>query len=82
MRCDPLVHDSRENGKTRVFGQFWSFSCVITHDFGVPGRFRCPVTPRYTTLERSAKLVFSAISGRFRGLYPMISESWEDFDAM
>ena len=41
-----------------------------------------PFDPRYTTLEGSAKLVISAISGRFRGLYPMISESREDFDAM
>ena len=31
-----------------------------------------PWDPRYTTLERSAKLMFSAISGRFHGLYPMI----------
>ena len=38
--------------------------------------------PRYTTLERSAKLVFSAISGRFRGLLPTIFEYREDFDAL
>ena len=38
--------------------------------------------PRYTTLAASAKLVISSISGRFRGLYPMIFGSREDFDAL
>ena len=41
-----------------------------------------PCDPRYTTLEGLAKLVFSVISGRFRGLYTMIFGSWEDFDAL
>ena len=41
-----------------------------------------PRDPRYTTLERSAKPEFSSISGRFRGLKPMIFESREDFDAL
>ena len=41
-----------------------------------------PCDPRYTTVEGLAKLVFSAISGRFRGLKPMIFGSREDFDAL
>ena len=41
-----------------------------------------PYDPWSTTLAGSAKLVFSAISGRFRGLEPMIFESWEDFEAL
>ena len=41
-----------------------------------------PCDPQYTTLAGSTNLVFPAISGRFRGLYPMISESREDFDAL
>ena len=38
-----------------------------------------PCDPQYTTLAARAKLVISSISGRFRGLYPMIFGSWEDF---
>ena len=41
-----------------------------------------PCDPRYTTLDRSAKLVFLAISGRFRWLEPMIFESRDNFDAL
>ena len=41
-----------------------------------------PCEPWYTTVEGSAKLVFLAISGRFRGLEPTIFGSREDFDAL
>ena len=41
-----------------------------------------PCDPKYTTIEGSAKLVFSSISGCFRGLEPTIFGSREDFDAL
>ena len=36
----------------------------------------------YTTLAALAKLMISAVSGRFRGLGPTIFGSREDFDAL
>ena len=41
-----------------------------------------PGEPRYTTLEGSAKLVFSAISGRFRGFIIHDFRARDDSDAL
>ena len=68
MHRDPPLHNYRGIGKTRDFGRFLPFSSVITHDLWSREHFRCMVTPLYTIIEASTKLVISAVFCRFHGL--------------
>ena len=70
MPCDPRYTTLavRQNSCFRVF---LAVFVAYSPGFSGPGRISMASDPRYTTQAVPSKLVFSGISGRFRGLKSM-----------